>query len=230
MYITETLSVCILFTHADSDYVARAVKTIPEHANIHLFHHVIAQSNSVNFIEKKSSIHYYQLTTEELHFSVMRNLAKAEAKRRTEDSWMLMLDADERLLSHQHDDIYSVIQTLPQSVGGVFVNVASWSAGMYGQESASLTTRQCRLFRNIEQIRYDGRVHEICTESITNAGMTIADSGLFIHHEGYAVDSEAMKAKATRNLKLLETSVIENPRDERTAKYYELTKHLLTHF
>lgn len=219
------LTVCILFTADDQHYVKKAVDSVPAWANVALFHHVIASKGSVKVIQETERISYYQVATSELHFANIRNLAKAKAQ----GKYVLMLDADERLLSHQHEDLYELLNGLETGVGGVFVNVVSWSVGMYEDGSASVVTKQCRLFRNVQEVQYEGRVHELCTSSIERNNMAFAESGIFIHHEGYTIDKDAMKAKALRNLRLLEAQIVNNEADERATRYYESTKHLITH-
>ena len=70
-----------------------------------------------------------------------------------------------------------------------------------------------RLFRNVEGVRFEGKVHEQITPSLERLGISVEVSDIVIKHTGYAVSGSGIKAKAGRNADLLLKELEEHPKD-----------------
>ena len=135
-------------------------------------------------------------------FAAARNQALAAAR----GSWVLMLDADERLAP----DAAALIRTLTAAGGADGFNCQLVSRLPEDQPSPTITHSYCRLFRPLAGVAFEGRVHEQIAPSIIRAGGRIAASDITILHEGYA---DVSPTKLARNLRLLECALAERPND-----------------
>ncbi len=126
-------------------------------------------------------------------FSAARNFALAKSN----GDWILYLDADERLSSSSHNEIRNIIKH-DQNIG-VFCNVVSRDK----HNKKPSVIRYSRLFKNSENIKFEGSIHEQIVFSLKKNNYKLIESKIIIDHLGYDVPQEQMKAKAERNLKLL---------------------------
>ncbi len=143
------------------------------------------------------------------NFSEVRNFGLAHM--RTE--WIISLDSDEVFDENYIDDLISTIENIDnnknENVGGI--NILIKNALGEKLTSPIMTHRYTRIFRNLKNIRYIGRIHEQIRPSIENAGYKVVESNITIIHTGYQNTS---KDKLLRNLKLLELEVLDSPNDK----------------
>ena len=149
-------------------------------------------------------------------FSEARNFSISKA---TAD-WILVLDADERI---QASDLRKLRKTVRRAkkVDGIYLSV--WNVG---DNPASTSAHYLvRLFRRKNEIRYEGRIHEV----VKVPGATCF-SNLRILHTGYALGEERMEEKYSRDLEILLSILKEEPANPvlnlyagRT--YFNLKKH-----
>ncbi len=137
-------------------------------------------------------------------FSAARNRALEAAS----GSWILVLDADERL----RRDSAAAIRELVATGRADGYNVAIESITR-GDMTHRFVGNYCRLFRNDPRVRFEGRVHEQVYPALRRAGFRVIPSELVIDHEGYAFDADTMERKKRRNLELLEREAAEKPGD-----------------
>lgn len=132
-------------------------------------------------------------------FSAPRNLALGEARGR----WILSIDADERVA--------------PISRGSLAQQLAAEDVAAYmvllRPAPGHTPYRECRIFRNAPQVRFEGAVHERVFPSVTayaaRAGLRIARCPLLVEHDG----EDGREAKARRDLPLLVAHVESFPDD-----------------
>jgi tetratricopeptide (TPR) repeat protein len=132
--------------------------------------------------------------------------ARNESLRHALGDWVLVLDADERLLRSSIGIVRAVAAL--RDVAGADCRVVS--ALPPGQPSAVIAAWYCRLFRRGPGIRFEGRVHEQIAPAIRAAGGVIVRSDVAIAHLGYA---EPNADKLGRNLALLRRQLAEHPGD-----------------
>src|SRR5579862_5046233 len=80
-------------------------------------------------------------------------------------------------------------------------------AGEYG------TTRvdHVKLFRNLPELRFEGRIHEQILESINRIGGRIQRSPLYVVHSGYDRSPEGQRRKRERDTRLLTLDLADRP-------------------
>ncbi|RJP17808.1 MAG: glycosyltransferase [Candidatus Abyssobacteria bacterium SURF_5] len=161
-------------------------------------------------------------------FSGARNASLEMAR----SEWTLILDADEVLSPDAAPAIRRAIEetdaagfTLPTrnytddaSSANFILNDGRFApaAGFRGW----VESRKVRLFRNLPQIRFEGRVHELVEPSIRRVGGKIEPLDVPVHHFGYLKPEALMRAKLARMRRLAEIKCKESPNDYKA--HYEL--------
>jgi glycosyltransferase involved in cell wall biosynthesis len=116
----------------------------------------------------------------------------------------LKIDADERLLIHQHKNLLKFIENIkPQKeIGGAEFHVISTYLNLYGD------TNSCRQKRlNRKGLRYSGKIHEVTDIDAAKNGLKHLNTSFKIDHIGYECDDEKMFDKLERNI----LGIIKNP-------------------
>lgn len=139
-------------------------------------------------------------------FSDARNRSLAEAG----CDWILGLDADETLAPESEP---ALLKALSSEAGAYMVRIESRVDSTAGKIFVNFFPR---LFRNVEGIRFEGKVHEQVTPSLKRLGLSIAVSDIVIRHTGYALSDSELKTKARRNADLLLRQIEEGSEDALT--------------
>lgn len=139
-------------------------------------------------------------------FSTARNFGLSSAK----GAWILQIDADEQLANPEFSR--EILLNSSPSIGGYLISVES-SVARGNEELDIFRTSICRIFRNNQQIRFQGIIHEQIIDSIISAGFSIAKSPLKIIHHGYNLASGELHRKRIRNAELLNSALEKNPND-----------------
>lgn len=126
-------------------------------------------------------------------FSAARNYALKQCT----GSWILYLDADERLKKESKNELREIICTSEKTA--VFCGVISND----GKGSTSNIMSYVRLFSNHENIKFIGAVHEQIAPSLKENLYKFIYSNIKIIHEGYEISDEKLNEKAKRNLNIL---------------------------
>ncbi|MFN3134674.1 MAG: glycosyltransferase family 2 protein, partial [Candidatus Kryptonium sp.] len=131
--------------------------------------------------------------------------ARNESIKHATGDWILILDADERLDPGQETKIKKYLNL---NFDGLYVRIIS--ADKNGNLSA---TEYPRLFRKINGIKFERKIHEQISPSILKLGGKLAKTDITITHLGYGQDDETMRKKYERNLQILLEELEENPDD-----------------
>jgi len=140
------------------------------------------------------------------HFAEARNAALERAS----GSWILFLDADERLYEYELEQLRSYAQlTQPE---GFFLQVWNHSSNNPAEDTI-VRNPIIRMFRNRPEHRFTGRIHEQITTSITthNPEAIFHMTNVIIHHYGYLKEQVVSKDKVHRNTSLLTDALAEDP-------------------
>jgi tetratricopeptide (TPR) repeat protein len=136
-------------------------------------------------------------------FSAARNISLANAC----GEWILCLDADEYVPPEAEAKILAAVS---KETDAYFVRIESEMNSAAGRLFVNFVPR---LFRNLEGLRFQGRVHEQITPSLERLGAKIEISDIVLKHSGYAISEAEEVKKATRNARLLLEDLASNPDD-----------------
>jgi glycosyltransferase involved in cell wall biosynthesis len=151
-------------------------------------------------------------------FAAARNAAIAHAT----GDYILVLDADETLPSDARHILEQFIAIHPNDLGVTRVISDQWTEVANQQQVVSHITR---FFPNHPSIRYEGIIHE---QVVDHTGKRRRlDTGLLIHHAGYALPVAAMNKKSLRNLALIDRALSLEPSSPQQTYYlYQRGKSL----
>lgn len=132
-------------------------------------------------------------------------------------SYILWLDADDRFNGESLEKLADLKRELSSErrVAYSFLYNFSGSDGFGG------FYYQPRVFPNLSEIRFKGRVHEQVADAIRRKGIPIRKTSISVHHRGWE-DCRITEAKIRRNLRLLEIEMAENNRTPE--KLYQLAQ------
>ncbi len=147
-------------------------------------------------------------------FSLSKNQCLAEAT----GDWIVFTDADELFVNPESVKSYIYSIDSEEELQIVFVPMANIDK----DDNNSIINRfnSLRLFRNLEGIHYEGRIHEslvLNDEDMASLKNKIAPQIMLINHTGYSGNITC--AKARRNLQLLLLDIDEG-QDIRKLHYY----------
>ncbi len=138
-------------------------------------------------------------------FSAARNAALEHAT----GDWILILDADEEMPASQHEALRADMK----KSGAIAYRLPLTNQGRESEGQSFLP----RLFRNVPNASYFGRIHEQIFPSLVKCcegwGLSIRLGTAQLLHHGYAKDVVQDRKKVERNLHLLRQAVTEQPRD-----------------
>lgn len=151
-------------------------------------------------------------------FAAARNLAIGLCR----TPWVLMLDADERL---EPSGIASIRRAIQTEAAQVF----RLTQRTYSDDDALIEWQPCspggaargasgffdvalgRLFRRRQELRFEGRIHELIEPSAKRAGLPVADLPVLMHHYREAQSSAHKAEKARLYLQLSREKHLEAP-------------------
>ncbi|HEY9855429.1 MAG TPA: tetratricopeptide repeat protein [Stenomitos sp.] len=136
-------------------------------------------------------------------FAAARNVSLEHA---TSD-WILVLDADERLDESSKHRLKPLLRQ-PDAVGfSLIIENILGEKTVEGTQLALLL----RLFKNREDVRYEGIVHEQVSPSAGRTGLKTYNCDVKIVHLGYMQECMDERSKNQRNLELLERQLATEP-------------------
>lgn len=145
--------------------------------------------------------------------------ARNESIKHATGDWIFILDADERLDPGQETKIKKYLRL---NFEGFYVRIIS--ADKNGKLYA---TEYPRLFRKMDGIKFERKIHEQISPSILKIGGKLVKTDITITHLGYGLDNETMRKKYERNLQILLEELEENPDDAYACYHIGTTKILM---
>ncbi len=151
-----------------------------------------------------------QFTNNIFHFEWIYNFSTARnfALEKATGQFILSIDADEYLLNS--NILIETLKNPKQDTGGWLVNVISEIKNEYGQ-TEKMQSSLLRLFRNKQEIRFKGIIHEQVLDSILKLNLKIENSNITFIHTGYDIDNDLLIQKHERNLSLITKEIKNDP-------------------
>lgn len=135
-------------------------------------------------------------------FSAARNYAVDQAR----GVWVLSIDADEELVLEQPEEFRRWLSS--QTVEAFMVPIRSFL-----DSGDSYVVLYERLFRNLPDLRFEGRIHEQLAHALARRGATVGMAPFEIRHYGYLSHARRSRNKAARNVALLTSALQDEPRN-----------------
>jgi tetratricopeptide (TPR) repeat protein len=135
--------------------------------------------------------------------------ARNAALDRAHGEWILVLDADDRILPQDREGLRALLSSLPDSSDRAYWmhRVSLSEDGQIGAE-----TEQALLFRRHADIRWEYGVHEQITPSLIRRCTVFESTGICVIHTGYR-DDKTLRAKLERNYRLVCKELVARPDD-----------------
>ncbi|MCL2046636.1 MAG: glycosyltransferase family 2 protein [Oscillospiraceae bacterium] len=147
-------------------------------------------------------------------FAAAKNFAIEKAS----GDWIAFLDADEYFDKNDAPIIMKYLDSIHEFSSNQKQYLAllckMYNIDETGKPLSIIT--KTRVFRNIPNIRYTGRIHEQLT--LNNNDIMYVDD-ITIIHTGYSETAYKTKNKSTRNIDLLRVELIDNPDDPNLKTY-----------
>ena len=140
-------------------------------------------------------------------FAAAKNYALSKARY----EWIAFLDADEYFLK---EDAEKLPDCLKQINDTAYDGILSSFINLDDEGKAMDVRSHLRIFRNLPEIRYYGRIHE-CLKKDGKEGFEIADltGTLSIYHTGYGKMEREIKKRSQRNLDMILAELADHPDD-----------------
>lgn len=201
----KTLSVCMIVKNEES-VLSKCLDSIKNIADEIVIVDTGSSDNTIEIAKSYGAMVYKYDWTDD--FAAARN----ESLKHCSRDWILYIDADEVLTSDSQKLLKALINSMPETVGGLILTIESPHAQLTGRTEIHRGGYP-RLFRNFgfPNIRFEGRVHEQITPSLLELNKTFVPTDLVIRHEGYNKSTEEMQNKIKRNYAMLLSHVQEEP-------------------
>ncbi|HFB52673.1 MAG TPA: glycosyltransferase, partial [Anaerolineae bacterium] len=144
------------------------------------------------------------------HFRWINDFAAArnESIRHATGEWIFWMDADDRL---EPDGAAKLKQAGVSGKADVYM-CRGGSHGK-GAGSADAVVEHFRLFRNGLGLKFHGALHESIAPDVIDLGLVVARTNVEVRHTGYSIEIDDYKAKARRNMAIINAELQKNPDD-----------------
>ena len=213
------VTVVVITSEADREkWLADAIRSIPAFAEVVVCTTVKgdAESLTVDKYDSEEDVSFIECTythAGEFDFGRARNVAQQLAA----GAWVFALDADERLVSTQHEYLRRILTNAPGNIGCYYVSMVIHQVHGRGKrmEDKRFNYAIPRIYRRTgtdsTPLTWEWCVHEQILPSVAAHGYDCGDTALVVVHEGYLISVEDMIAKKHRNLPRIMRQYQETP-------------------
>jgi hypothetical protein len=199
------VSFCVIAAETDAHYMTDLLKTIPAKSEVVVLWNKSGDDDGV--VHRKdvtmpngTVVRYYSTEWQVLDFAALRNITIGLASR----EWIMWLDADDRLLIHQHGFFTGKLLEYPPGIGGLTCGCVGIQPdprpGRVHEGATRYHVPTVRIIRNGYGFRFEGSCHEQVAWSVQEQAFNLAECSLLVHHVGYETDADTMRSKLERNL------------------------------
>lgn len=192
----------IMIVKNEEEHLPKCLKSIREHVDEIIVVDTGSTDNTMDIAESYGA-KIFEHPWED-HFSKHRNQSKSYAT----GEWLLQIDADEELYLDSVPSLKDAVQSC-NDVDAILITLdCRWGGGRKSLHNS------LRLFKNLANIHYEGRVHNEVVGVRTGKYMPIR-----LLHYGYDADEDTKKRKFKRTVDLLLQDVKEDPQNPRGHHY-----------
>src|SRR5262245_2337712 len=140
-------------------------------------------------------------------FSAARN----ESLKHAQGGWLFWMDSDDTIDSANGEKLRALAYgSHSPDVLGYVIQVHCPSPP--GHDGGAMTVvDHVKLFRNLPEIRFEGRIHEQVLPAIRRIGANVAWTDLFVVHSGCDYSAEGRSLKIERDLRILKLDLADRP-------------------
>jgi GT2 family glycosyltransferase/tetratricopeptide (TPR) repeat protein len=139
-------------------------------------------------------------------FSAARN----ESIKHARGKWIFWMDSDDTIDATNGRKLRELAERKSgDSLLGYVMQVHCPGAGADGTDVTVVD--HLKLFRNLPELRFDGRIHEQILPAVRRANGSVAFTDIYVTHSGYDHSPEGQKRKLERDLRLLHLEFKERP-------------------
>jgi tetratricopeptide (TPR) repeat protein len=143
-------------------------------------------------------------------FSAARN----ESIRHALGQWIFWTDTDDTMDPENGRKFQAFIRHItahpPKDISGFLMKVRCPGSGLNGRHGV-IEVDHVKLFRNLPELRFEGRIHEQILMAIRRTGGRVAWTDIFIEHSGSDQSTEGRARKLERDFRILELEYKERP-------------------
>ena len=205
-YIPVRLSQCMIVKNEEKN-IRRALSWAKKAA----FEQIVVDTGSTDSTaeiarEMGAKVFHYTWTDD---FAAAKNFAIEQAH----GNWIAFLDADEYLSSQDTGKLMRILDSIQRNGNRKYPDLLRCGWMQLGDNGKVFAVSvQDRIFRNIPQVRYSGRIHEaLCRTDGKPLSALRLENELSIMHTGYQSEAFQDTRKAERNIRLIKKELDENP-------------------
>lgn len=158
------------------------------------------------------------------HFEWIDDFAAAKnfAIEKASGNWIAFLDADEYFEDKDAKKLIMLLEGIERLKEANRLHmIASRIVHLEKDGSVIGVGEQHRIFRNIKELKYSGKIHEkLMINGNKLPALCNLKKELTIYHTGYAKEVSSRKQKPERNLRMLKKEMDGNPEDYSLVAYY----------
>ena len=137
--------------------------------------------------------------------------ARNESIRHARGQWIFWMDSDDIISAENGAKLRDLITSAADtSVQGFVMQVHCPGPGAQGHFDITVVDH-VKLFRNVPELHFEGRIHEQILPSVRRSGGQVAWSDVFVVHAGADQTAEGRRRKQERDLRLLRMELQDHP-------------------
>ena len=137
--------------------------------------------------------------------------ARNESLRHARGRWIFWMDSDDTISPENGLKLQRLAQqAVASSVLGYVMQVHCPGPNPVGETDVTVVDH-VKLFRNLPDLRFEGRIHEQILPAIRRLGGDVQWTDVYVDHSGADHSLEGQKAKWQRDLRLLELELEDHP-------------------
>jgi len=212
------ISACVITKNEEAE-IARWIENMQEFSDEQIIVDTGSTDRTIEIAEAYGvKVYHYDWQD---HFGDAKNFAIEKAT----GEWIAFLDADEYFFSETVGRVRSVISEAEALLHPDAIMCSEINIDVDKNNIALGCSMALRLFRNLKELRYHGKIHECIQHKIRDLVIYTDKNHLKIYHTGYS--SKRVEEKVFRNLKLLQDDIAVNGEGPQHYRYLLDCYHVL---